>query len=77
VGLFEVSDTTGQGLMRQLKAMLEKFGLTSKILCNVKDERTNLRTMTTTLKSIISCKTCNLFAPFDGACFGHVMNKAI
>jgi hypothetical protein len=32
--------------------------------------------MTTILKSIISCETLNLFVPFDGACFGHVMSKA-
>jgi hypothetical protein len=55
--------------------MLEKFGFTSNILCYVKDEGTNLGTMTTTLKSIISCKALNLFAPFDGAGFGHVMSK--
>jgi hypothetical protein len=57
--------------------MLEKFGFTSKILCYVKNEGTNLGTMTTTLKSIISCEALNLFAPFDAACFGHVMSKAI
>jgi hypothetical protein len=56
--------------------MLEKFGFTSKILCYVKNEGTNLGTMTTTLKSIISCEAFNLFAPFDVACFGHVMSKA-
>jgi hypothetical protein len=55
--------------------MLEKFGLTSKILCYVKDERTNLGIMTTTLKLVISWKAFNLLAPFDGACFGHAINK--
>jgi hypothetical protein len=55
--------------------MLEKFGLTSKILCYGKDEGTNLGTMTTTLKLIISGKAFNLLAPFDGACLRHVMRK--
>lgn len=27
------------------------------------------------LKSMISCEALTLHAPFDGACFGHVMNK--
>jgi len=57
--------------------MLEKFGLASKLLCYVKDEGTNLGTMTTTLKSVLSCEALNLLAPFDGACFGHAMNKTI
>ncbi len=55
--------------------MLEKFGFSPKISCYVKYEGTNLGTMITTLKSIISCEAFNLLAPFDGACFGHAMNK--
>jgi hypothetical protein len=31
--------------------------------------------MTTTLKLMISCEPLNLLQPFDGACFGHAMNK--
>ncbi len=27
------------------------------------------------LKLMISCETLTLLAPFDGACFGHAMNK--
>ncbi len=44
IGLFEVTDTIGQRLAKQLKVMLEEFGLTSKVLCYVKDEGTNLVT---------------------------------
>jgi hypothetical protein len=76
VGLFKPNDTMGVGLARQLKTMPEKFGLISKVLCYVKDKGTNLANMTTTLKSIISCEALSLLVPFDGACFGHVMNKA-
>jgi hypothetical protein len=50
IRLFEANDTTGA----KLKALLEKFGFTLKVLCCVKDEGTNMGTMTTTLKSIIS-----------------------
>jgi hypothetical protein len=38
IGIFEANDTARQGLAKQLKAMLEKFGFTSKVLCYVKDE---------------------------------------
>jgi len=76
IGLFEANDTMGMGLARQLKALLEKFGFKSKVLCSMKDKGTNLWSMTTTLKSMISCEALNLPQPFDGACFGHVMNKA-
>ncbi len=67
---------TGQGLAKQLKVMLEEFDLTSKVLCYVKDEGTNLVIMTIALEFVISCEALSLFVPFDGACFGHVMNKA-
>ncbi len=77
IGLFEANDTTGQRLAKQLKAMFKKFGLTSKVLCYVKDGGTNLASMTIALKSIISCEALSLLVPFDGACFGHAMNKAI
>jgi len=63
-------------LAKQLKAMLEKFGLISKVLCYVKDKGTNLISMITTLKYVISCEALSLLVPFDGACFGHVMSKA-
>jgi hypothetical protein len=56
--------------------MFEKFGLTSKVLCYVKIEGTNLANMTTTLKFIIPCEASSLLVPFDGACFGHAMSKA-
>jgi hypothetical protein len=33
--------------------------------------------MITILKSMIWCKALNLLQPFDGACFGHAMNKVV
>jgi hypothetical protein len=41
----------------------------------VKNESTHSRNMTMALKSMISCETLTLHVPFDGACFGHVMNR--
>ncbi len=74
--LFEANDTTRHGLARQLKAMLEKFGFTFKILCYIKDEGTNLGNMTSTLKFVISCEALNLHVLFNGSCFRHAMSKA-
>jgi len=54
---------------------LEKFGFTLKVLCYVKDEGTNLETMTITLKSTISCEVLNLLTPFVATCFGHATSK--
>lgn len=67
----------GVELARQLKALVAKFELTSKVLCYVKNKGINLSSMTATLKLMISCEALNLPQPFDGTCFGHGMNKAI
>ncbi len=56
--------------------MLEEFGFTSKVLCYVKDEGTNLVSMTTTIEFVISCGALSLLVLFHGACFGHIMSKA-
>jgi hypothetical protein len=41
------------GLARQLKAMLEKKGIMSKVLCYVIDEGINLASMIVALKLVI------------------------
>jgi hypothetical protein len=43
------------------KTLIESFKFTSKILCFVKDQRTNLRTMTMALKFAITCEAWNMF----------------
>jgi hypothetical protein len=68
IRLFEANDIIGIRLAKQLKALLEKLGLTSKVLCYVKNERTKLETMTIALKSTISCEVLSLPIPFVGAC---------
>jgi hypothetical protein len=75
IGLFEANDITCTRLARQLKAILEKFGFTFKVLCYVKDEGTNLVTMIVTFMPMNSYEALNLLQPFDGTGFGHVMNK--
>lgn len=75
VGFFEVDDTIGVRLARQMKALLEKFKFTSKSFCFVKDEATNLGTMVTTLRFVVTCEALKLDVPFDGSYFGHAMRK--
>ncbi len=60
VSLFEANDTTRKGLAKQLKVLFEYFSLTSKVLCFVKDEMINLRTMVISLKSLILCEVLDL-----------------
>ncbi len=65
MGLFDANDIMKVGLARQLKGLLERFQFTFKILCYVKDEGTNLGTMTTTLKYVMTCETLTLPMPFN------------
>jgi len=76
IGSFEADEIVSSRLTNQLKTLLEKFGLTSKVLCYVKNEGTDLETMTVSLMSIISCEALSLRIPLVGACFGHALNKA-
>jgi hypothetical protein len=58
--LFEVTDTSRKTLVKNLIELLEKYNLREKIITYVKDERSNLNTMTFTLKTIISCDIVSL-----------------
>jgi hypothetical protein len=40
------------------------------------DEGSNMNTMTTTLKSIVSCDMLGLEEKFQGTYFGHAFSKA-
>jgi len=75
VGFFEVDDTIGVGLTKQMKVLLEKFKLTSNIFCFVKYEGIILGTTVATLRFVVTCEALKLDAPFDGSYFGHAMNK--
>ncbi len=56
--------------------MFEECKLTNKIICYVKDESTNLFTMTYVLKQIVNCEELGILAPFKCVCFGHALFKA-
>jgi hypothetical protein len=54
--LFETTKTIGQTLATNLIELLNQYRLRKKIIAYVKDERSNLITMTTTLKLIMKCE---------------------
>ncbi len=41
----------------------------------MKNEGTNLSTMTNVFKQIIICEKMGILAPFEGVCFGHALFK--
>ncbi len=55
IGFCEPINTNGQTLAKILIELLNNYALKRKIITYVKDEGSNLNTMTTTLKSIIIC----------------------
>ncbi len=52
------------------------YGLVKNKIAYVKDERSNLNTMTTTLKSIVRCESLGLDEGFLDICFCFALYKA-
>jgi hypothetical protein len=75
IGFFETTKTTGQALVRNLKKLLDSYGLSKKIIVYVKDEGANLNSMITTLKFVVNCEVLGLEESFNGTCFGHAFFK--
>ncbi len=51
----EVHNIVGGDMTTQIKVLLNSFGLLNKFIAYVKDERSNLVTLTFSLKFVISC----------------------
>jgi hypothetical protein len=64
LGLYELIDTIGQTLAKKLTNLLDSYALKRKIIAYVKDEGSNINTMTTTLKSIVSSDVLGLEKSF-------------
>jgi hypothetical protein len=54
-----------------------QYGLRKKIICFVKNERSNLNTMTITLKSIVRCEILSLDKRFQCTCFDHIFKNNV
>jgi len=76
VGLFEMSETSGQNMAIQLESLLSKFGLVHHVIAFVKYEGNNSITMVFALCSIIDCQPLRLLKVYEGICFKHAMFKA-
>jgi hypothetical protein len=62
-------------LANNLTKLLNAYGLKNKIIAHVKDEGSNLNTLTNALKSVVKCATLGLEESFQGTYFGHVFSK--
>jgi hypothetical protein len=58
-----------------LQALFKKYKLTNKIICYMKDEGTNMFTMTNALKQIVNCEKLGILAPFESVWFWHAFSK--
>jgi hypothetical protein len=65
-----------QTLAKKLTELLDSYALRRKIIIHVKDEGSNLNTMTIALKSIIGCDMLGLEKKIQSICFGHAFSKA-
>jgi hypothetical protein len=71
-------------MANQVKILLYIFGLFDKIIVHVKDKRSNIITLTSTLTNVVTYYPFHeedqildqLSSPFLGSCFGHGMSKA-
>ncbi len=77
IGLFEASDTSSVAMAVKLKQILNKFGLTQKILAYLKDEGSNLQTCVQALRVVVSCCDFDKVKSFDEYCFGHVLSNYV
>ncbi len=75
IGLFDVTNNTGQTLVRSLTMLLDKYGLRKKIIAYVKDKGSNINAMTVALKVVVNCEFLGLEESFQGTCFGHAFSK--
>jgi hypothetical protein len=56
-------------MAKSLQDLLKQYDLTKKILAYVNNEGANMNTMTTNLKSIVSCETLGVILEnFHGTC---------
>jgi hypothetical protein len=60
IGFFETTKTTSQALVRNLKKLLDSYGLNKNITIYIKGERANLNSMTTTLKYVVNYEVLGL-----------------
>jgi len=76
IDFFEATKITGQKLVNNLTNFFDQYGFKNNIIAYVKDEGSNLNTMTIVLKYVVKYEVFGLYENFQGSCFGHVFSKA-
>jgi hypothetical protein len=71
-----VQNTIGATITNQVKILLSSFGSFNKVIGYVKNEGSNLNTLTNALNSVVSYSPFQLPSTFVGSCFGHAMSKS-
>jgi hypothetical protein len=77
IGLFEAIKTTNQTLATNPTKLLDQYRLKKQIIAYVKDEGSNLITMTTTLKLVVKHEVLGLNESFQGAYFCYVFLRHV
>ncbi len=62
--MFGATKIIGQVLARNLIDLLDAYGLRNKIITYVKDEGSNLNTLSSALKFVVKCETLGLEESF-------------
>ncbi len=75
IGLIETPNISQTTLAKIVKPFFNSIQFIDKFFTYVKDERSNLNTFENGVSTITSYKLLELGKPFEGKCFGHVMNK--
>jgi hypothetical protein len=73
VRFFETVDMSRNAMAIQVNNVFVEHGLNTHVFAYVKDEGSNIPTMTSTLTFIVSCEVLGLSTPFVCSCWGHVM----
>ncbi len=76
IDFFEATKIIGQKLVNNLTNFFDQYGLKNNIIAYVKDEGSDLNTMTIALKFVVKYEVLGLDENFQGSCFGHVFAKA-
>jgi hypothetical protein len=76
LGLFEVVEITRKALIKNLIHILDAYSLRNKIITYVKDECSNLNTLTNVFKYVVKCEASCLEENFQGTYLCHVFFKA-
>jgi len=75
MGIFEIQNTTCATMANPVKVFLNSIGLFDKVITYVKDEGSNLNTLTNALTNVVYYSPLQLACRFVGSCSRHVMFK--